>query len=57
MKKKKFKIALIVLLVLLIISFAVTLCWGTYKVSVLDVIKTLFGKGKALCTELQFFFA
>jgi len=48
MKKKKFKIALIILLVLLIISFAVTLCWGTYKVSVLDVIKTLLGNGTRL---------
>ncbi|MDV4150327.1 iron ABC transporter permease [Clostridium sp. AL.422] len=48
MKKKKFKIALIILLVLLVISFAVTLCWGTYKVSVLDVIKTLLGNGTKL---------
>ena len=45
MKKKKFKISLIILLFLLLISFAATLCWGTYKVSVLDVIKTLFGNG------------
>lgn len=48
MKKKKFKIALIILLALLVISFAVTLCWGTYKVSVLDVIKTLLGNGTRL---------
>lgn len=48
MKKKKFKIALIILLALLVISFAVTLCWGTYKVSVADVIKTLFGNGTRL---------
>ncbi len=48
MKKKKFKIALIILLALLVISFAVTLCWGTYKVSVTDVIKTLIGNGTRL---------
>ncbi|MCF0149754.1 MAG: iron ABC transporter permease, partial [Clostridium sp.] len=48
MKKKKFKVALIILLVLLVISFAVTLCWGTYKVSVADVIKTLLGNGSRL---------
>ena len=48
MKKKKFKIALIILTVLLVISFIVTLCWGTYKVSVLDVINTLLGNGTRL---------
>ena len=48
MKKNKFKIALIILLILLVLSFAVTLCWGTYKVSVLDVIKTLLGNGTRL---------
>ena len=45
MKKKRFKIALIILLVLLVISFFVTLCWGTYKVTPLEVINTLFGNG------------
>lgn len=48
MKKNKFKIALIILLILLVLSFAVTLCWGAYKVSVLDVIKTLLGNGTRL---------
>ena len=48
MKKNKFKIVLTILLILLAISFAVTLCWGTYKVSVLDVIKTLLGNGTRL---------
>lgn len=45
MKKKRFKIALIILLVLLVISFFVTLCLGTYKVTPLEVINTLFGNG------------
>lgn len=47
-EKNKFKITLTILLILLVISFAVTLCWGTYKVSVLDVIKTLLGNGTRL---------
>lgn len=48
MKKKRFKIALIVLLALLVLSFVVTLCWGTYKVSVGEVINTLLGNGTRL---------
>ena len=48
MKKKNFKIVLIVLLALLVISFAVSLCWGTYKVSPLEVINILLGKGTKL---------
>ena len=48
MKKKRFKIALIILLVLLVISFFVTLCWGTYKVTPLEVINTLFGNGRKM---------
>ncbi len=45
MKKRKFKLVLIVLSILLIISFAVTLCWGSYQVSVGEVIETLLGNG------------
>ena len=45
MKKKRFKIVLTILLVLLVISFGVTLCWGTYKISPLEVIDTLLGNG------------
>ena len=48
MKKNKFKIALIILTALLIISFGVTLCWGTYKVSPLEVINTFLGNGTKL---------
>jgi iron complex transport system permease protein len=48
MKKKRFKIVLMILLVLLIASFLVTLCWGTYKVSPLEVINVLLGKGTKL---------
>ena len=48
MKRSKFKIIIIALLVLLLISFGVTLCWGTYKISPLEVINTLLGNGSRL---------
>ena len=48
MKKNRFKIVLSVLLVLLAISFVLTLCWGTYKVSPYEVINTLLGNGTKL---------
>ena len=48
MKKRKYKRTLLILLALLVISFAVTLCWGTYKVSPLEVINTLLGNGTKL---------
>ena len=48
MKKNKFKIVLIILIALLVISFGVTLCWGTYKISPLEVINTLLGNGTKL---------
>ncbi|MEG1254387.1 iron ABC transporter permease [Clostridium sp.] len=48
MKKKRFKLVLIILLALLLISFGVSLCWGTYKVSALEVINTILGNGTKL---------
>lgn len=48
MKRNKFKIIIIALLFLLLISFGVTLCWGTYKISPLEVINTLLGNGSRL---------
>ena len=48
MNKKKFNIVIAVLTVLLVISFLVTLCWGTYKISPLEVINTLLGNGTKL---------
>lgn len=48
MKKRNFKIVLMILLALLVISMIVTLCWGTYKVSPLEVINTFLGKGTRL---------
>ena len=48
MRKKKYKIVLISLIALLLVSFLVSLCWGTYKLSVGEVINTLFGNGTKL---------
>ena len=48
MRKRKFKITALVLFVLLLLSFTMYLCWGTYKIAPLDVIKTLLGKGTKL---------
>ena len=48
MNKKRFKIVLAVLIALLLISFMVTLCWGTYKVSPSQVLNTLLGNGSKL---------
>ena len=48
MNKKKFNIVVAVLIVLLILSFLVTLCWGTYKVSPGEVLNTLLGNGTKL---------
>lgn len=48
MKRNKFKIIIIALLFLLLISFGITLCWGTYKISPLEVINTLLGNGSRL---------
>ena len=41
-------IAVIVLTLLVLISFAVTLCWGSYQVSVGEVIQVLLGNGSKM---------
>ncbi|MCB2312631.1 iron ABC transporter permease [Clostridium tagluense] len=48
MKRRRFKIILLVLFILLLVSFTMYLCWGTYKISPLDSIKTLLGHGTKL---------
>lgn len=48
MRKNSFKIVLVVLSALLVLSFVVTLCWGTYNVSIGEVINTLLGNGTKL---------
>ena len=50
MKKKQRKMILtvVILAILLLISFAISLCWGTYQISIADVIKTLMRQGTKL---------
>lgn len=48
MKKRNVKVAGIILLILLLISLAITLCWGSYQVSVGEVVQTLLGRGTRL---------
>ena len=45
MKKKRLSIILIVLSILLFFSFVISLCWGTYSISPMEVINTLLGNG------------
>ena len=48
MKKNKFTLVLIILSALLIFSFGVSLCWGSYKITPIEVINTLIGNGTRL---------
>lgn len=48
MKKNKFKLVFIVLLILVIASSILSLCWGTYKVTPMEVINTFLGNGTRL---------
>ncbi len=45
MKKRSFKITALILLILLSISLILYLSWGSYKISPLDIVKTLLGQG------------
>ncbi|AFS77567.1 ferrichrome ABC transporter permease protein FhuG [Gottschalkia acidurici 9a] len=45
MKKTRFNLMVLVLGILLIMSIAIYLSWGSYKVGLLDIIKTLTGGG------------
>jgi len=48
MKKKKMTLIYILLTLLVLISFAITLCWGSYQVSVGEVISVLLGQGSKM---------
>ena len=48
MKKRNMQIAVVILAILLMLSFSVSLCWGTYKMSVGEVVHTLLGNGTKL---------
>ena len=48
MKKDKFKLVFIIMLALVIASSIMSLCWGTYKVTPMEVINTFLGNGTRL---------
>ena len=48
MKRKRFKIIVMILSILLLASLVIYLSWGTYKIAPLDSIKTLLGQGTKL---------
>lgn len=48
MKKRSYKITALVLLGLLLLAFILYLSWGSFKISPLDIIKTLLGQGTKL---------
>lgn len=48
MKKKNFKMTVLILVALMFISLILYLSWGTYKIGPLDIINTLFGGGTKL---------
>ena len=48
MKRNRFKVVLIVLLTLLVISSVLMMCIGTYKVTAREVINTILGNGSKI---------
>ncbi len=48
MNNRNFKIAVLTLSCLLLLSFVLYLSWGSYKVQAADIIKTLLGQGTKL---------
>lgn len=48
MKKNSFNIILGILIVLLVVAMGIYLSWGTYEISLPEIIQTLLGKGKKL---------
>ena len=48
MKKSRFRIIVLILLIVLGISIITHLSWGTYRVATIDIINTLLGKGTKL---------
>ena len=48
MKKRIFKLIVSILIILLLASLVLYLSWGSYKISPLDIMKTLLGEGTKL---------
>lgn len=49
-KKDNFKVIVVGLFILLLITFVIYLSWGAYKIPALDIIRTLLGKGTKMQT-------
>lgn len=45
---KRFILSFVMIITILLVVFLITLCWGSYKVSVSDVLKVLMGQGERL---------
>jgi iron complex transport system permease protein len=48
LKRTTYKLTALVLFILLVFSIIIYLCWGTYKIAPLDVVRTLLGGGTRL---------
>lgn len=48
MNKRNYKVSILVLVILMMLSFILYLSWGSFKISPLDILKTLIGEGTKL---------
>lgn len=48
MNKRNYKVSILVLVILMMLSFILYLSWGRFKISPLDILKTLIGEGTKL---------
>lgn len=48
MNKRNYKVSILVLVILMMLAFILYLSWGSFKISPLDILKTLIGEGTKL---------
>lgn len=48
MNKRNYKVSILVLVILMMLAFILYLSWGSFRISPLDIIKTLMGEGTKL---------
>lgn len=48
MNKRNYKVSILVLVILMMLAFILYLSWGSFKISPLDIIKTIMGEGTKL---------
>lgn len=48
MNKRNYKVSILVLVILMMLVFILYLSWGSFKISPLDILKTLIGEGTKL---------